>query len=481
MTISGVAFTAAEVAYAYDDAYQLTGEVRTGGSSYAQVFCYDASGNRTKSTLGGVDTTYIYNEADQLTSETTSGTTTTYAYDANGALTKADDGTTVQSYEYNCEGRMTAYAKSGGSTAAYAYDADGRRIAKTVDAATTKFFYDGSDAIADYDGSDTLIATYLTPGLDANLSQTRSGSTYYYMRDGLGSIRNLVDSSETTQNTYDYYAFGKELGSWTEGITNRYTYTAREWDEESAQYYYRARYYDGGGRFLSRDPARDGLNCYEYVSSSPLSRVDPRGRESYYYRTEYPALKRSSWGTYGLWPVDLTYISETGQNAEENIADAANISYDLNDVTDFQPNLHRTAWWRYEGLGICGGTCVRKILIIGDGFVSPFTTGMPDLEPSFARLQLGSDFLHEGGVEAGKSTDTGAVGGVPNVDKPGSDAISGLFKGIDWCDTGCDIEIRACRLGRLDGLKEAIKANAPSCSVRLYETAVHWDASQEKE
>ncbi len=254
----------------------MTGEVRTGGNSYTQYFYYDASGNRTKKTLGGTDTVYVYNTSDQLTSETTGGTTTTYEYDANGALTKTDDGTDVTAYGYNYEGGLVTYDK-GDTDAAYAYDADGRRIAKTVDAATTKFFYDGSDAIADYDSDDVLIATYLTPSLDRNVSTTRSGSTYYYMADGLGSIRNLVDSNETTQNTYDYYAFGKELGSWTESVANRYTYTAREWDEESSQYYYRARYYDGGGRFNRRDPARAEANPYAYARARPVTLTDPLG------------------------------------------------------------------------------------------------------------------------------------------------------------------------------------------------------------
>ena len=116
------------MANAYDDAYQLTGEVRTGGDAYSQYFYYDASGNRTKKTLGGTDTLYVYNNGDQLTSETTGGVTTTYEYDANGALTKADDGATVQSYEYNCEGRMTAYAKSSAPRASRAQEEEGRNV-----------------------------------------------------------------------------------------------------------------------------------------------------------------------------------------------------------------------------------------------------------------------------------------------------------------------------------------------------------------
>ena len=133
--------------------------------------------------------------------------------------------------------------------------------------------------IADYDGNNTLLATYITPGLDDNLSQTRDSAVYYYMKDGLGSVRNLVNAAEGAENVYDYYAFGKELGSWTEGVENRYTYTAREYDAESSQYYYRARYYSGSGRFNRRDPAHESTNLYTYVRSMPILYQDPSGLE----------------------------------------------------------------------------------------------------------------------------------------------------------------------------------------------------------
>ncbi|MHC4620795.1 MAG: RHS repeat domain-containing protein [Planctomycetota bacterium] len=278
ISISGSAYTSADVDYTYDDAYQLTGEIRTGGNSYSQYLYYDNSGNRTKKTLNQTDTVYVYNAADQLTSETTGGTTTTYEYDPNGALTRSDDGTTVKAYSYDYDGYLTAFDTTGtDNDATYTYDADKRRVAKTVDSDTTKYFLAGANVIADYDGSDTLVATYVTPALDDNVSLTTGGSTYYYMKDGLGSIRNLIDANEATQNTYDYYAFGKELGSWSETVTNRYTYTAREHDPESEQYYYRARYYDGNGHFIRRDPARSDIGLYVYVDSMPIGRIDPWG------------------------------------------------------------------------------------------------------------------------------------------------------------------------------------------------------------
>ena len=107
---------------------------------------------------------------------------------------------------------MTKFDKSGSSvndfTVGY-LPGSWKRYKRVQDSTTEYFIYDGDDVVASYAGNGTLNATYLTPGLDANLSVKRGGNTYYYMQDGLGSVRNLVDSNETTQNTYDYRAFGK--------------------------------------------------------------------------------------------------------------------------------------------------------------------------------------------------------------------------------------------------------------------------------
>ncbi len=66
----------------------------------------------------------------------------------------------------------------------------------------------------------------------------------------------------------------------TGSITNPFQYTAREFDGETAIYYYRGRFYDPQlGRFISEDPIGywGGVNLYDYVANSPVDLTDPFG------------------------------------------------------------------------------------------------------------------------------------------------------------------------------------------------------------
>jgi len=54
-----------------------------------------------------------------------------------------------------------AFAETITKTVTYKYDADLRRIEKAItDGATTKYFYDGLDCLAEYDGNDAFQASY---------------------------------------------------------------------------------------------------------------------------------------------------------------------------------------------------------------------------------------------------------------------------------------------------------------------------------
>ncbi len=91
-------------------------------------------------------------------------------------------------------------------------------------------------------------------GIDEPLAQIATGLNYY-QADGLGSITSMTDSTGTPAATFVCGAFGV-LNSSTGSVANSYRYTAREYDQDTGLYYYRARYYDSAsGRFINENPA----------------------------------------------------------------------------------------------------------------------------------------------------------------------------------------------------------------------------------
>jgi RHS repeat-associated protein len=115
------------------------------------------------------------------------------------------------------------------------------------------------------------------PGIDEPLG---FGGSWYFIVDGLGSIRQIVDRNGNSLNQYRYTAFGK-MKQVQGGSGNTYMFTGREWDADAGLYYYRARWYDPDvGRFLAKDPIgfRGGqVDLYGYCLNDPLNLIDPEG------------------------------------------------------------------------------------------------------------------------------------------------------------------------------------------------------------
>lgn len=76
----------------------------------------------------------------------------------------------------------------------------GGRITENLNGTKTAYVHDGLKTLADHNGRNQLQRTYVAPGLDQNLSLTASGSTYYYLTDALGSIRQVLDADHSTGN-----------------------------------------------------------------------------------------------------------------------------------------------------------------------------------------------------------------------------------------------------------------------------------------
>jgi RHS repeat-associated protein len=306
--------------FTYDVLYRLTGTIHPQPSNPPENFAYDGVGNRTTS---HISTNYTYDVANRLIEDDQYQ----YRYDKNGNLVwkmskaskklkmlksksrggfdkgviKEEEKTAGDStvYIWNAENTLLGFVEyhlgDSAKMVSYKYDGLGRRIEKKVDTLVTKYVYDNEDIIFELDGNDSVVAIYTHgPGIDEPISVQRNGGKYYYHQDGLGSVTCITDTLGNVINTYLYDSFGN-IKQKTGGLDNPYTYTGREWDEESGLYYYRARYYLSEiGRFMASDPigAFGPMSTYTYVHNKPTSYVDATGLQMQTIDLLYTGLDR---------------------------------------------------------------------------------------------------------------------------------------------------------------------------------------------
>jgi RHS repeat-associated protein len=268
--------------YGYDDANELTSIAYTKGASTLGdlAYGYDGAGRRTAA-WGGYARTGLpaatgnsssYNANNQLTS----WNGTTLSYDLNGNLT----GYGSQTFTWNDRNQLSA--TSAGSSS-FTYDGMGRRLSKTVEGTTTKFLYDGANAVQEQNSGNSATANLFTGlGIDQAFSrQVVGGATSSLLTDALGSTIALGDANGAVQTSYIYEPFGAVTSSGATN-TNGYQFTGRENDGSTGLYFNRARYYNPSfGRFISEDPlgfpGGPDPNLYAYVANSPVSFADPLG------------------------------------------------------------------------------------------------------------------------------------------------------------------------------------------------------------
>jgi len=249
--------------YGYDLAGQLTSEVRSG---YNVAYTYDANGNRLSKTVNGVAESYTYDLADKML---TAGAKS-YTYDAAGRTVgiNAPGGTTTLTYDY--ESRVTAISGPG-IYETHTYNGLDTRVGTVQGGVSRTFVRDGSyvtDPVL-RDGQ----ATY-TPGVSE-----RRGGVSTWSHSGLKNADAQTTSVGAIAATRVYDAFGAELsatGTWKGpfGYAGGFGYQ----EDSSGLKLLGHRYYDPTtGRFLSRDPIKDGRNWYVYCDSSPLAFVDENG------------------------------------------------------------------------------------------------------------------------------------------------------------------------------------------------------------
>lgn len=322
-----------QVSYIYDELSRLTQEIYPSGNAtltnshpVTTTYTYDTASNRSQmittlpantklgTTLLVMTTNYTYNEANQLTQRSDTGSITpfssytyAYTYDPNGSLTAETNTATggeVTGYSYDVRNRLSGWQKTAKFTsigaASFSYDGANNRQSMTYGGQTTTYLQDAAAplpvVLMEKKGSaDPSIYLYsigasTTPLLQVSNSNGSGGvnpSGVWYHSDGLGSVRALTSSSDTSGTVVDtssYSAFGSNVGENNTGkVDNTHRFAGEQLDP-TGLYYNRARYYNPSlGRFIGRDPVKGKatdpftLNRYIYAANNPGLLIDPSG------------------------------------------------------------------------------------------------------------------------------------------------------------------------------------------------------------
>jgi len=279
------------VAWVYDNLYRLTNETVTNNPvsstspNYNAGYSYDPVGNRqarATSPTGILPDQSFSGEYDNNDRLTASG----YGYNGNGSTTTAPNGWT---YTYDDENHLLSVTGNGVNIT-YVYDGDGIRVMKNTNGTIIRYLTDDKNptgyvqVLEELNGGYAVQKRY-TYGLDL-ISQTSTlgtTGTQYYGYDGIGSVRQLYDTTGAITDTYDYDAFGMLI--YQNGITpNVYLFQGQQYDPDLGQYYLRARYMQMNlGRFWTMDNFEGilkrpiTLNKYIFASNNSINKIDPLG------------------------------------------------------------------------------------------------------------------------------------------------------------------------------------------------------------
>ncbi|MBX3172486.1 MAG: RHS repeat-associated core domain-containing protein, partial [Candidatus Eremiobacteraeota bacterium] len=196
------------------------------------------------------------------------------------------------------------------------YDAEGiRRLSKDDNGDQSKFFSSGGMSLADQrpGGPVSFMQGHQLLGLE------QGGDFHFYITDGLGSVRLVVDETATVEGAFDHDVWGvpdtsvmppgAELGA------HSFVGALGQRNEGDGIYYARQRWYDANiGRWLSQDPIglTGGLNLFGYTGQNPVIGVDPSGLDWVLYTTE------SHWGEHftNVWDFYATLKSRVDHGAK---------------------------------------------------------------------------------------------------------------------------------------------------------------------
>ena len=267
-------------AYGYDALSRLTGvdyQYSGGTPDFNDAWWYDPAGNRQPANNHSYN---VYNAANMLLS---SGTNS-YTNDLNGNTLSGGGRANI----WDSQNRL-AQTIYNNVTSAFTYGPDGLRRTATAGGVTTQYILDGQNVVQEVtsgpSGSETTAYLWGPRGPEC---RTDANGTRWFVYDGHGNL--VAEAGQPDQygnpllglRSYDPWGGNTPSGS----LVSPLAYCGslgHPTETDTGLIYMRARYYDPlMGRFISEDPAGDGVNWYAYAGNNPVGMVDPDGRMSFF-------------------------------------------------------------------------------------------------------------------------------------------------------------------------------------------------------
>ena len=255
-------------AFGYDAVNQLfavTNGVTAAAAAFA--YTYDLAGNRQSEQVGNSNYVATYNPLNQISTSAGPGVGRTNQWDAEHRLLAVTTGNQRTEFTYDGFSRLRSL----------------RLLTNGVEASHRRFVWCGAMICEERDAAGVVTRRYFDEGM--KIEAGANAGSYFYTRDHLGSIREVIDSAGNVRARYAYDPYGRRT-KLAGDVDADFGFAGMFWSPEVNLSLTLFRAYDAAlGRWLSRDPlgnaeAVEGPNLYAYVANDPVNLIDPLGLAS---------------------------------------------------------------------------------------------------------------------------------------------------------------------------------------------------------